>query len=544
MRWIGICPRTATTRLSADVVLVNHDYLYPYGGKAGLFRAAEGSWHKSHVRADSPRAIRRLAATISACAHAWERPLVAAAVVMSAAVTFLFCRELRHDDAYVTFVYARHLGAGEGFVFNLGERVLGTTSPLQALLLALVYRLFGEVLPTAALLIGSLGLSLQGAALYGLVREHSRGLAILLVLLLWAGMAGAQPWLTLETNLFCALVLATLYAQHRHYPGLCGLGLGLAFLCRYDGALLIPVLIIQTWRQRRAFPQRALLVAFAVVAPWLIGATLYFGTFLPQTLGAKQAIVTPLAYLGHYLHYFAAEWLDRFLPNGWSMILAPVGWLFGLVTIRRLPQLQGLFLFSLLLLGSYAVIGPPPPQHWHMYPVTLTAGVVLALAVLTGLQQLGRRWPAVFVAVGLLLVMITGRHTVVWSRTIGTEFWLGHRHHCYEVVADWIKANVLPDQVFMAHEVGTLGFLTRQRMIDPYGLINETNEFPTTQSPAALAKLIAHYRPTLMLADSPQEGRWLEQNTPLRVVKIFPWNAPWSTLLVSSPGVLRGQPPD
>lgn len=491
------------------------------------------------MRADSPKVTSRLAAAIFARG---EGPLVAAAVVLSAAITFLLCRALRHDDAYVTFVYARHLGAGQGLVFNLGERVLGTTSPLHTLLLALVYRLFGEVLPAAALLIGSLGLSLQGAALYGLLREHSRKLALLLALLLWAGMAGAQTWLALETNLFCALLLATLYAQHRSRPVLCGLGLGLAFLCRYDGALLIPVLIIQTWRQRRAFPQRELLIAFAVAAPWLIGATLYFGTFLPQTLGAKRAIVTPLAYLGHYLHYFAAEWLDRFLPKGWSMVLAPVGWLAGLVMLRRLPQLQGLLLFSLLLLGGYAVIGPPPLQHWHMYPVTLTAGVLLALAVLTGLQHLGRRWPAAFVAIGLLLVTITGRHTVAWSRTLATDFWLGHRHHCYEVVADWIKANVLPGQVFLAHEVGTLGFLTQQRMIDPYGLINETNEFPATQSPSALGRLIAHYQPTLMLADSPQEGRWLERNTPLRVVKIFPWNAPWSTVLVSSPSVLRGQP--
>jgi hypothetical protein len=457
-------------------------------------------------------------------------------VVLSAVATFFMCRDLRHDDAYITFVYARHLGAGDGFVFNLGERVLGTTSPLHALVLALVFRIFGDVLPAAALVIGALGLSLQGAALYGLLRGHSRGLAMLLALLVWAGLARGQTWLALETNLFCALVLATLYAQHVKRPVLCGLCLGLAFLCRYDGALLIPVVIIQGWRQR-AVPKRELLVAFAVVAPWLVGATLYFGSFLPQTLSAKRGVVAPLGYLGHYVRFFASEWLSRLVPSGWPIVLAPVGWLAGLVVVRRLPQLSGLVLFSILLLASYTVIGPPPEQHWHMYPVTLTAGVLLALAVLTGLQRLVPRLPAVFVTAGLALVMATGLHTLTWSRTIKTEFWLGHRQHCYEAVADWIKAHVPPGQVFLAREVGTLGFLTQQRMIDPFGLINETNEFPVTQSPAALARLIARYQPTLMLADSPQEGRWLEQHTPLRVVQVFPWNAPWSTLLVR-----RGQP--
>jgi hypothetical protein len=394
------------------------------------------------------------------------------------------------------------------------------------------------------LVLGALALSVQAAVLYGLLRAHSRGLALLLALLVWAGLARGQTWLALETNLFCALVLATLHAHHLHRPVLCGLGLGLAFLCRYDGALLIPVLALQGWRQRRAIPKRELLVAFAVVAPWLVGATLYFGSFLPQTLSAKRGIVAPLGYLGHYLRFLSAEWLGALLPNAWPIFVAPAGWLAGIVVVRRLPQLHGLVLFSVLLLGCYALIGPPPEQHWHMYPVTLTAGVVLALAVLAGLGRVQGRVPALFGAAGLVLVMVTGLRTVSWSRTIGTAFWLGHRQRCYETVADWMRANVLPGQVFLAREVGTLGFLTRQRMIDPYGLINETNEFPVTQSPAALAKLIARYQPTVMLADSPQEGRWLEQHTPLRVVRIFPWNAPWSTVLVSSPSVLRNQPPE
>ncbi|HEC35405.1 MAG TPA: hypothetical protein ENI39_02600, partial [Anaerolineae bacterium] len=40
------------------------------------------------------------------------------------------------DDAYITFRYARNLVEGRGFVYNLGERVLGTTTPLYTLLLS------------------------------------------------------------------------------------------------------------------------------------------------------------------------------------------------------------------------------------------------------------------------------------------------------------------------------------------------------------------------------------------------------------------------
>src|SRR5262249_10752316 len=40
------------------------------------------------------------------------------------------------DDALITFRYARNLIAGNGFIYNAGERVLGTTTPLFTLLLS------------------------------------------------------------------------------------------------------------------------------------------------------------------------------------------------------------------------------------------------------------------------------------------------------------------------------------------------------------------------------------------------------------------------
>src|SRR5439155_12684775 len=36
------------------------------------------------------------------------------------------------DDTFIHLQYARHLAAGQGLVFNLGERVYGCTSPLWA----------------------------------------------------------------------------------------------------------------------------------------------------------------------------------------------------------------------------------------------------------------------------------------------------------------------------------------------------------------------------------------------------------------------------
>jgi len=39
------------------------------------------------------------------------------------------------DDAFITYRYVRNILAGIGFVYNPGEQVLGTTTPLYTLLL-------------------------------------------------------------------------------------------------------------------------------------------------------------------------------------------------------------------------------------------------------------------------------------------------------------------------------------------------------------------------------------------------------------------------
>ena len=87
--------------------------------------------------------------------------------------------------------------------------------------------------------------------------------------------------------------------------------------------------------------------------------------------------------------------------------------------------------------------------------------------------------------------------------------------------------------------MGTLGYLTRDRMIDPYGLINDTNEYPVTQSPSALLRMVQRYRPTVVLIFPVFHGLWLEQQTDLRVVKKFAWNSLGAALLVNSPDVLQ-----
>ena len=42
-----------------------------------------------------------------------------------------------YEDAFITFRYAENLAAGDGLVYNIGERVYGSTAPLFAIIMAM-----------------------------------------------------------------------------------------------------------------------------------------------------------------------------------------------------------------------------------------------------------------------------------------------------------------------------------------------------------------------------------------------------------------------
>ncbi|PJF27525.1 MAG: hypothetical protein CUN53_03730, partial [Phototrophicales bacterium] len=93
-------------------------------------------------------------------------------------------RDYVQDDVFITYVYSRNLADGVGFVFNPGEAVQGTTTPLWTLIMALVHRITPDVLHAGNLL---------SALLLGLT-------GLLAFLLLGGGLAGAVAAALIATS--------------------------------------------------------------------------------------------------------------------------------------------------------------------------------------------------------------------------------------------------------------------------------------------------------------------------------------------------------
>jgi hypothetical protein len=474
---------------------------------------------------------------------AWAAALCAA----GAAALFVRFFDIRHDDAYITFQFARNLASGAGFVFNQGtEPIFGSTTPLFTLMLAAVHAAFGEVLPAAAVALNAAAVGVQGWLLHRLLSRRWPLTAWVACLAALLGGLGQMVFLSLETQVFVALALGTVWALLEERPVACGVLLGLTFLCRYDGALLVPLVGIVFLARSRRLPVLPLGVSLAVVVPWLLYALWSFGSLLPHTFGAKLGITGFSQYLAETLPVLFRV---RLLPGGG--VVAVLCFAAGLLLAAwRQPLLIVLPAFALAHLLVYASIGPSAAQSWHVAPELFCVRLLVLLGVFGWLEEGARRaatwqpgWArGLRVATAMLaLACCAGLGSTLLRESAGvaSNFWLGERQARYEAVAAWVKGHVRRDASFMAHEVGTLGYLTRLHMIDPFGLVNETNDWPRTKSPRDFIALLRHYRPDVVLVDTAKQGRLLEQHEGYHVAKVFDWEGHWTTLVVRAPQVLR-----
>jgi len=235
------------------------------------------------------------------------------------------------DDAYITYRYARNILAGNGFVYNPGEHVLGTTTPLYTILLAILGLFLGGItapFPQIALVLNALA---DGITCVFLVKlGKSLGFA-------WAGWGSALVWAVapysvtfaiggLETSLFVLLLVATtwLYLQ-KMYP-LAAFTASFSFLTRPDSLIFLgPLALDFLWLKvkenqgwfisliKNHSVQKSSLTFGLPIAVWLTFATLYFGDPFPHSIAAKTVAyrLPENAALIRLIQHFATPFMEQ-----------------------------------------------------------------------------------------------------------------------------------------------------------------------------------------------------------------------------------------
>ena len=116
------------------------------------------------------------------------------------------------DDAYITFRYARNLLQGQGLVYNPGELVLGTTTPLFSLMMAGMSAVTNQQVPYPwlALVTSAIADSLTCLLLLRLGKTTKFPLAGLAAALIWAVHPYSVTFAIggMETSLFVLFLIA------------------------------------------------------------------------------------------------------------------------------------------------------------------------------------------------------------------------------------------------------------------------------------------------------------------------------------------------
>jgi len=193
------------------------------------------------------------------------------------------------DDSFILFRYIDNIVYGNGFVYNQGENILGATTPLFTLIGAFLKYLFTSVpTPFVVAFVNIVFLSFASIYFFKVCRSYiGDNLSFVAVLVFGFNLAKIIPE-GMETGLFLFLLFGFIYHTIVNSNYLSATFVSLLVLTRPDAGL-IAILAFIYWWQKNGIEKalRFTVLSVLIALPWIIFSTLYFGSFIPQSLITK-----------------------------------------------------------------------------------------------------------------------------------------------------------------------------------------------------------------------------------------------------------------
>ncbi|HJW83180.1 MAG TPA: hypothetical protein VJ754_02640, partial [Anaerolineae bacterium] len=399
------------------------------------------------------------------------------------------------DDVYITYTYSRNIAEGQGFVFNPGERVQGTTTPLYALLMSIVYRLTTDLLHAGNLL-SAVFLFIACLLSLSLLRDFLSAYGRAAVVFLQVTSPLVYVSFGMETLFYCSVLMLSFWLWSRERRPAAMLTAAALTWTRADGLVLGGTLwllaAVEAWRSRRyahplfrlrAIPWRLGLIYLAAIAPWFVFAWLHFGTLLPNTFSAKQQLFSGLGFLEEGLTW----WRAFYGNNPFTLLAIPLAGL-GIwrATHRGQPRLRPVAVWTVLYLAGYTALNVN--AFWYFTPLV---AMLIILTVLGGewftQQMIGLRWSRRVVLAAALAIVIA-------TTGLGMASALSYavppgRVETYRLIGQWIEQNTRPDQSILVGDLGIVGYHARRRTRDVPGLITPDMHFKLDSYGVAKYKL-------------------------------------------------------
>ena|GEM_PF-2529224 len=423
------------------------------------------------------------------------------------------------DDAMITFRVAENLAFGRGFVFNPGERVQVTTTPLYTMLLVPGVWILGSA-PVASLWLNLTLAAVMPVLAYIVGRRLTGRLT---------GIGGAlfvtiAPFMvmsfSMESYLYATLILASVAAYVYDRYSLAGVLVGVTALTRGDAALSVAVLLGYDVVARRRLSWRLILPAIAVPAGWYLFALFYFGSPFPATLAAKTA-------QGDFnwlrmnfiegMQYHIEDWTHgdhRLVYYSYPLFL-----LLGLVPALWQERPWLILIGRDVLYGAVFVILNVPAAEWYYAPLMPGAALLTARGIQFAAEGIGwlvlrRRRMLIAIPIAILVMA-----EMLWVLgPMSAKVVRAHpdwKARSYPAPARWIAQHTSPEATLSTIDIGHIGYWSGRHIIDIVGLAQPDVSEHIAQGDFGYA--IRQYQPDLILLgylwlDGVQQMDWFQQN--------------------------------
>ncbi len=432
-----------------------------------------------------------------------------------------------YEDAFITFQYARRISQGSGFVYNLGEKICGTTTPFFTLLLTLWMWIFGE----GSVIIGAKLITLTASvtslifillSLRSLDYSPLQQVFALSFLVLWPKLWQVDTG-GMETSLILFFIASSWYTYLTKKSLWTGILLGLMLWTRID-TIAWAVLIsgFELFRNPKELI-KIFAATIITIAPWIIFSWTYFGSPIPYTIIAKQIAYSKFNSGPYHQHFYSL--IKRFGPV--SSITYP-GKFSGLAAIFTILVLllaafqsyiarkdRSILLLSLFSFSEIVILTFTKATFASRYVIP-SLSVILLLAGLF----IGHIWEKINNQPLLkYLFILTAVGGVVYLLSIGvSEASIARQAQKYinqeslMSIGEWLNENTEQDATVQLEPLGFAGYYANRRMLEVVGLITPAVVDQKNQGIHDPYEYIPILEPDYLVVHCDDILRWLEKD--------------------------------
>jgi len=375
-----------------------------------------------------------------------------------------------YDDPYITYRYALNLILGKGFVYNYGQRILSTTAPFFALILAFIATITHLAIPKIAIFLGCISIALSGFLYWYM------GKILNLTILGWVGLFLLPTFsliattISSETPLYIAVfLLSSVLYMRRDYLG-ATIFCAILMMLRPDGLLLPIVLFVDYWMSnKRSVPWRLIFIFLLLNIIWWGMLWIYFGSPIPVTLFAKQK-------QGEM--YISQKFFSGFLSliKGYKLkyiygveLISGILGLYYLIRIRSKALI--IIVYTLFYFIAYSLLGV---SRYYWYYAPIVPGFILIVG--GGLQFVLERGIKILKNQKIILVLLILGLLSIFLFQQGKDLYKASQHvdtrlKIYQAIGNWINEHTQPTDKIGTLEVGIIGYYSSRTMIDFAGLL-------------------------------------------------------------------------